>query len=215
MTGSELEERKFTLSDSLKNRAANMKKLRLEEVCILLVDISSSMHDATEEGMSKIDAVRQSIPNLYAATHRVAYGMIGFNEDAHEIQSLTSNFGLIIGQAESISPRGSTNISAAMRVGLVMINNKDTERKRMILLSDGSDNIEQDMVEECIIRCQEEKVVVDTIAFGRDADELRLREIAKRTGGVFYSAKSVRKLAEAYKKLNFDVRYLTCSTINL
>ena len=211
MTGKELEERKQTLVDKLKLKASTLSQATLSEICIILVDTSSSMGDRVNRdgGGSKIEAVRLAIPNLRAMGVKVMYGLVGFGSEAFTYQKLTFQFGLILSQGEMLHPEGMTNISAGLEEGLQMLGGKFAEKKRMILLSDGQANVEVERIDHYLSLCQEGKVIVDTIAFGDSADKRRLKDIAEKTGGIFYEAGNEQQLKEAYGKLNYNVRYLS------
>lgn len=210
MTGKEVTERQTSLAERLEKQASSLQSHKLEELCIILVDASGSMHDRCEDGHTKLEAVKLALPQLQVFGHRVAYGLVTFSTQATPLQTPTSNFGLIFGQMEGVISGSMTNISSAIRCGMDMFIGKQVVRRRMILLSDGQNNEETANLPLLIKQCMEEAIVIDTIAFGKDADEMLLREIAKLTGGVFYSAKAgVKQLAEVYAKLNFNVRYLT------
>jgi len=212
MTGKELEERQQTLVDRLKSKASslNLNQGTLSELCIILVDTSSSMSEPINkrEGRSKIEAVRLAIPNLRAMGVRVMYGLVGFGDTAFTYQHLTFQFGLILSQGEMLHPEGMTNITAGLREGLQMMSGKFAEKKRMILLSDGQANVEVDRIDHYLSLCREGGVVVDTISFGESADKVRLRDIAQKTGGIFSDADSVEELQKVYARLNYAVRYL-------
>lgn len=212
MTGKELEERQQTLTDRLKSKAStfNLTQGTLSEICIILVDTSSSMHDRInrQEGRSKIEAVRMAIPNLRAIGAKVLYGLVGFGNTASILQHLTFQFGLILSQGEMLQPEGMTNMTAGLREGLEMMRGKFTEKKRMILLSDGQANMEEERIDYYLSLCQEGGVIVDTISFGESADKARLRDIAQKTGGIFSDASSAEELQKVYARLNYAVRYL-------
>ena len=210
MEGKELEERKATLADQLKAKAATMSKGALEEICLILVDTSTSMCESINRigGRSKLEAVRLAIPNLRALNSRLMYGLIGFGDSAEIIQNLTMQFALILSQGERLTPNGTTNMTDGMRKGLGILGERFAEKKRMILLSDGHANIEEGQLDMMVTACIERVITVDTIAFGETADRKRLREIAIRTGGVFYEAGDELQLQQAYSKLNYNVRYL-------
>lgn len=210
MIGNELEERKQTLADTLKARAINVSQGLLSEICIILVDTSSSMNESINKnaGRSKIEAVRLAIPNLQARGVKVMYGLVGFGSHASTYQQLTMLFGLILLQGEMLHPEGMTNITAGLREGLEMMVGKIAEKKRMIMLSDGYANEETHLIDHKLALCREGGVIVDTIAFGDSADRERLKDIANKTGGVFYEAGSEQQLKDAYAKLNYSVRYL-------
>jgi Mg-chelatase subunit ChlD len=212
MTGKELEERQQTLVDRLKAKAStiNLNQGTVSEICIILVDTSSSMHDRInkQEGKSKIEAVRLAIPNLRAIGVKVMYGFVGFGDTASTYQQLTFQFGLILSQGERLCPEGMTNMTAGLREGLQMLGGRFAEKKRMILLSDGQANIEADKIDYYVGLCCEGGVVVDTISFGTSADKQRLRNIASRTGGIYCDAEDEKALQEVYARLNYNVRWI-------
>lgn len=210
MTGNELEERKQTLADKLKSKASTIQQGTLSEICIILVDTSSSMNEHINKvgGRSKIEAVRLAIPNLRATGTKVMYGLVGFGSESFTYQQLTMQFGLILSQGEMLQPEGMTNLTAGLREGLGMMGGKFAEKKRMILLSDGCANLETERIDYYLSLCREGGVICDTIAFGESADKGRLKDIANKTGGIFYEAGSEQQLREAYAKLNYSVRYI-------
>lgn len=208
MTGTEVEERKQTLVDKLKSRAANLKEMKMEEVCIILIDTSSSMEECCKNGESKLMAVKRSIPYLQARGSYVGYGLVGFGSSAYPVQSVTTSFSTIILHSDHLTASGQTNIPQAIKLGMEMMNDREVEKKRMILMSDGDNNCDRNLMEREITSCIEEKVVVDTIAFGDHADVNLLRSIATRTGGIFQQVESPLQLQEAYGKLNYQIRYL-------
>lgn len=208
MNEQSLEERKQTLVEKLKKRAVNFERKTLEEIVIILIDNSGSMEDYCKSGLTKLDAVKQSIPFLQARGSYVGYGMVIFSTTAIPIQQPTTNFSSILIQLDILLTEGSTNIPAALREGLQMFLERTVDKKRMILLSDGCNNVEQEMMDQRISDCIRENVIVDTIAFGDNADINLLKSISTRTGGMFQKVNSPLQLEEAYKKLNFQVRYL-------
>jgi Mg-chelatase subunit ChlD len=208
MTGKEVEERKQTLVDKLKARSAILQQKQMEEICIILVDTSSSMNGACKNGESKMMAVKRSIPYLQARGSYVGYGLVGFGSTAYPIQTVTTSFSTIILHSNHLEAMDQTNIPDAIKIGRQMMEDREVEKKRMILMSDGDNNCSQGLMERMITGCIKEKVVVDCIAFGDHADKNLLRSIATRTGGIFQEALTPEQLAGAYGKLNYQVRYL-------
>ena len=210
MEGKEIEERKQTLADSLKVRAATLSPGVIDEVCIILVDTSGSMTESIGgmDHRSKIEAVKLAIPQLRPLGVRVLFGLVGFGNEGQVYQQPTSQFSLLLSQVESIFITGQTNMTDGLRKGLELFNGKVAPKKRMILLSDGQANYEVDRIPTILESCRERSVVVDTIAFGISADRARLRMIAEMTGGVFYEAADTKQLEGVYQKLNYSVRYI-------
>jgi len=204
-----IEKRKETMVDALKSRATNLiPKTSFEEAIIILVDVSGSMNGGCENGKSKLENVKRSLPGLWARGSYVSYGLVAFSTQSYPITQPTTNFQRLLTEAETLMIYDMTNIPAAMRDGLIMLQDLVTERKRMILMTDGHNNSEQFEMERLIEQCVSANIVVDTIAFGADADEVLLSGIAKRTGGIFTKAISALQLAETYRNLNFQVRYI-------
>jgi len=203
-----VEERKQTLVEKLKERATNIKAKELEEICIILTDISTSMDEGCPNGESKLMAVKRSIPYLQARGSYLMYSLIAFGSEAHLIQQPTSNFSTITLQADHLVTQGMTNIPAALKMGIKMTDESTALKKRMILMTDGCNNEDGHLMEHSIQSCIDKKVMVDTISFGRSADINLLKSIAKRTGGMFQEADSPLALQQAYAKLNSQVRYL-------
>lgn len=208
MTGKEVEERKATLVDKLKARAANLEKREMEEIIIILVDTSGSMEEPCRNGDTKLGAVKKSIPYLQARGSYIGYGLVGFGSQAYPIQQTTSNFSTVLIKSDLLIAEGQTNIPSAISEGLKMFKDRTVEKRRMILLSDGSNNCDRNLMERRIEECITESVIIDSISFGENADTNLLRSIARRTGGIYQHAASPLALQESYAKLNFQIRYL-------
>jgi Mg-chelatase subunit ChlD len=204
----EIEQRKQTLVDKLKARSATLQQKQMEEVCIILVDTSSSMNESCKNGESKMMAVKRSIPYLNAPGSYVGYGLVGFGSTAYPIQQVTTSFSTIILHSDHLMASGQTNIPHSLRLGREMMGDRSVEKKRMILMSDGENNCDRNLMEREITKAIQDKILIDTIAFGDHADINLLRSIAMRTGGKFQQVESPLQLQEAYAKLNYTVRYL-------
>jgi len=208
MEKSEVEERQQTLAERLKARAANIERRKLEEIAIILIDASGSMADHCKSGKTKMQAVKDSVPYLQARGSYVEYGMVSFDSNAQPIQQPTTNFSAILIQLDVLQPGAATNIPSALNEGLKMFMERQVEKKRMILMSDGENNEEKFNLDQRVTDCVKAGVVVDTIAFGDNADVSLLQSIATRTGGMFQKVDDPLQLEQAYQKLNFQVRYL-------
>ena len=213
----ELQER---VVDKLKARAAGLiQKKQYDELEIILIDVSGSMHEGCENGQSKLENVKQSIMYLNTPGAYIAYGSVAFDNTGYPIQPLTTNFAEVIMGCDSLTPRGSTCFASAIQEGIKMMADKPCEKRRMILMTDGSDNVDQRWTSEMVDECVTLHIIIDTIGFGVDVNERNLMEIAKRTGGIYQHALSPLQLQEAYQKLNYAIRYLehkpNGSTINL
>lgn len=187
------------------------EKKEMEEACIILLDRSGSMNEASGSE-TKIGAVKKSVPFLSAPGHYINYSLIAFNDFADVIAKPTTGFGNVIAGLDFLMPAGGTCFSSAISLGLSLLKGEglkeEPQRKRMILLSDGQNNVDREGLWGVVDRCVEEKVVIDTLAFGRDADTQLLQEIARKTGGKYQFVDSPLALEQAYRKLNFNVRWI-------
>ncbi len=205
----ELEVRKQTLVDKLKSQSSNLiQKRQFDEICIILIDVSGSMNESCENGISKLENVKQSLPGLRPQKGCVSFGLIAFSDEGYPIMYPTTNFNRLLVEAQSLLVSGMTNIPSAIREGLKMMSDFLSSHHRLILMTDGSNNEETYNMEREIEHCISSHTIVDTIGFGKSADTTLLKSIAERTGGIFQTATSVMQLAESYRKLNFDIRYI-------
>jgi Mg-chelatase subunit ChlD len=203
------------ISSKMKERIAHLQKvghLELEEECCILIDVSGSM-GGTCGSISKLEAAKQAIPLLQAINHRIKYSLIAFGDHATTMMEATTNFNSIIRMSETLLISGSTNMTAAIREGLAQMEDAGEWKLRMIILSDGQPNVEADGLDKIVGACVEKRIAIDTIAFGKDANEQLLMNIASRTGGQFHRADSPLALQNVYRKLNYDLRYLTNHTV--
>jgi len=204
------------IAERLKKRASEIVERPLEEVLVVLVDTSSSMGETVESGYSKLQVVHKAVPLLEGRGHYLEYGLIGFGSQATQIQPFTQSFSSLIFQVEFMQPTGMTAMVPAISLGVDMIcskiqlrPNQPDLKKRMVLLTDGHGNIDDSRLMMVVQKCKEVGVVVDTIGFGRDADEQTLQMISRETGGKYQKADSPLELEAAYQKLNYNQRYLT------
>jgi Mg-chelatase subunit ChlD len=203
----QLAERITTMAEKLKKRSANLtERKQFEEACIILIDVSGSMGTPCENSMTKLENVKQSFQYLHSSNHFITYGLVSFGSSAEAISNPTTNFPALVSLADSLMLQGQTNMADGLSVALELIIPQRSEKKRFILMSDGANN-GRDIWEE-VNHCKENEVVIDTISFGRDADDVTLKKIAEVTEGKFIKANSPLQLQQAYQQLNYNMRYL-------
>lgn len=95
---------------------------------------------------------------------------------------------------------GATNFAAALREAREVMRKQPNWRvKRVILVSDGEDNVETAQVQPLVRELAGMKVRIDCIAFGPWTSTRRLDEIAKTTRGRVLRAQNLRELKAALK----------------
>jgi Ca-activated chloride channel family protein len=164
--------------------------LVVPQVAVVLVLDSSGSMRRNIMGSSRS---QQQIANESAAEalevldERDLIGVVSFSSGAREVVSIGPNNRPQDTRAriESISSSGGTNIGAGLRMAGEMLESVEASTKHIILLSDGEAMNVQELpgIADALGSMG---VKVSTIAVGDQADEQSMREIASRSGGVYY-----------------------------
>jgi uncharacterized protein YegL len=167
---------------------------------IMVVDCSGSMKDDGKMGQAKIAVKLLSDffvnnPLSIAAqwsqsTHSFAdVALVAFNNQASTLAVLghsknkTDFFNLV----NSLRADGGTDLGTGLGEARRLYSERNSQSEvRIILLSDGKDagKTRERMVQEL----KRQKIILDTIALGGDADHELMQRIAKSTGGNYYTA---------------------------
>ncbi len=99
----------------------------------------------------------------------------------------------------SLSSGGSTNVGAGLAVAYEHLSMCELESRAAVLLSDGENNSGSYDAE--VIKFEQAGWPISTVAFGKDADQEMLSEIAYRTGGTFSPA-GLSDISRVYHKMN-------------
>ena len=135
-------------------------------------------------------------------------GVVNFNTSASlavPIQKVTDeNMQWFTQGIDSIRAGGGTKFYPALNGASSLLLNRNYTRVDFIFLSDGSPSDWND-VPEALRQLKEDNIRVTSIAFGEEANRPNLMDIAKITGGKFYSSANVNSLSEIFKKAVDDV----------
>lgn len=156
---------------------------------VVVLDSSGSMR-RKPMGSSRS---QQQIANESAAAalkildERDLIGVVAFSEAAREIVEIGPNDRPDDTKAriESIGSNGGTNIGAGLGIAQRMLESVEAGTKHIVLLSDG-ESMNPETLPGIADRLGEQGIKVSTIAVGDDADEPGMRDIARRSGGVYY-----------------------------
>ncbi len=165
----------------------------------LVVDRSGSM---TGEKLAK---AKQAADSFFAGLGPSDYScLVTFCGDAvteiELLQVVPENKRKLQADIGFVQAGGSTNIGAGLIHGLHQLKKvSDSIRKSALLLSDGRHNTGElwPVVEEY----EKRRWSVYTIAYGSDADQKTLAQIARRTGGTFFPA-SLPNITQVYHKIS-------------
>ncbi|MFD1031135.1 VWA domain-containing protein [Metaplanococcus flavidus] len=88
----------------------------------------------------------------------------------------------------SVAPGGGTEIYSSLAEAYSQLENKDLQRKHIILLTDGQSASPHDPY-ELIERGVDNKITLSTVAIGQDADSVLLESLAQSGNGRFYDVR--------------------------
>lgn len=184
------------------------------EVLIMAIDCSGSMMDVARAGESatKSQAARDAaIALLNVCGPGSVVGAVAFSDRVLE----TIEPGTIRARVDErlrYFPKydGGTIFVDALKASFEAIKKAGEKKvRRIILMTDGLDYPEfRDNLMDFLKVLKTNKVIVDCVAFGGDADRALLQKIADETGGVLKEAKDAASLTKAFLQLEAGIRGL-------
>jgi Mg-chelatase subunit ChlD len=178
---------------------------------VLAIDTSTSMRGpiAAPNGrtLTKLDAAKEAM--LLLAQHKAAnlpqdlLGGVHFGSDASEVFPLTKpGHPLIAQRVQTLTPAGSTNLEAGLRLAMNMLRTRPSGFLRsIVLLSDGQPDSRTGL-DALVDEARRDRIRIHTIGVGTgpDLDEALLRSISSRTvGGTYQHVLSLGELARALR----------------
>jgi Mg-chelatase subunit ChlD/ribosomal protein L40E len=168
---------------------------------VLVLDRSGSMNHVLVRGeskdISKIDLAKDAsskFVNMLSENDRIA--LITFSGNAELKVELTNDRVKVINNINSLTAQGSTAMGDAMRLALNVLKKSSSERKVIVLLTDGCHNSGRETPEAVLRDAKEMKIPIFTIGIGTgevkdpSSDECFnediLRKISVETGATFY-----------------------------
>jgi Ca-activated chloride channel homolog len=171
----------------------------------IVVDNSSSMRD-------KRDEISQAVVNLIRASNpRDEIFVVNFTDNPYLDQDFTSNVNLLQAALHQVSTRGSTALYDAVVASAAHLNKANLDKKVLLVITDGQDNMSQETLQEAARRLQQANgptlYAVGLLgggmqARGRDA----LESLADGTGGVAYFPASLDQVDNLTRTVAHDIR---------
>ncbi len=172
----------------------------------IVVDNSGSMRDKREK-------VTQAVLNLIRASNpNDQIFVVNFSQNPYLDQDFTSNVNLLQAALHQVSARGSTALYDAIVASAVHLkNNTNLEKKVLLVITDGQDNMSQETLQEASRRLQQANgptlYAVGLLGSGlqrsgRDA----LQDLAAGTGGVAYFPDSLDQVDNITRTVAHDIR---------
>ena len=172
----------------------------------IVIDNSGSMRD-------KRDAVNRAVLSLIRASNpQDEIFVVNFSQNYYLDQDFTSDVRLLETALHQVSSSGSTALYDAIVASSVHLrNNPRLEKKVLLVITDGEDNMSQETLEEALARLQlKNGPTIYAIGLvgsgmqrrGKDA----LQKLAQDTGGVAYFPDSLNQVADITSTVAHDIR---------
>ena len=197
----------FTVSEDGSSQA--ITSFRREDVPVaigIVVDNSGSMRDKREK-------VSEAVLNLIRASNpKDEVFVVNFGENFYLDQDFTSNVNLLQAALHQVSARGSTALYDAIVASAVHLkSNTPLEKRVLLVITDGQDNMSQETLQEASRRLQQANgptlYAIGLLGSGlQKSGREALDELAAGTGGVAYFPDSLDEVDSITRTVAHDIR---------
>lgn len=172
----------------------------------ILIDNSSSMRDKRER-------VNRAVLNLIRASNpQDEVFLVNFSQNAYLDQDYTSNISLLEQGLRQTPMQGSTALYDAIVASAGHLkNNPRLEKKLLLVITDGQDNMSQETLQEATRHLQERNgpslYAIGLMGLGlQNRGREALQALSGATGGSAFFPQSLDELTEITKALAHDIR---------
>jgi uncharacterized protein YegL len=179
---------------------------RLNRDIAIVVDRSGSMEGQKLADLK--DAVSIFLQALTETPQSEMTGLVSYSTDATIDQELTLDLNLIDTTMQTIVADGYTAIGDGIKNGQQVLENgrgQSFAEKTMILMTDGIHNRGLDPA-IAARQAAQQRIVIHTITFGEGAEQARMQEVARITGGSFHHAPDGETLKQIYREVALTLR---------
>lgn len=194
---------------------------------MLAVDISASMQaldfSTSDKAISRLDVTKEVVGDFIKGRQGDRLGLILFGQNAYLHVPLTLDTATVSRMLESCAPGMAGNATAigdAIGMGVRTLRERPLGSRALILITDGEDNASSIPPLEAVKLAKQYDIRIYTIGIGKKGlvpfpnqgggfgmvevsmDEELLKEIAKETGGQYFSATTKKMLTSIYAKIN-------------
>ncbi len=191
------------------NQPEPITSFRREDVPVamgIVIDNSGSMRDKREK-------VNHAVLNLIRASNpQDEIFVVNFSQNSYLDQDFTSDVNLLQAALHQVSTRGSTALYDAVVASAIHLrNNPRLDKKVLLVVTDGQDNMSRETLQEAIRQLQPNKgLTVYAIGLtdegmtsaGRDA----LQNLASTTGGVSFFPQNLDEVNAITRAVAHDIR---------
>ena len=172
----------------------------------IVIDNSGSMRD-------KRDKVNQAVLNLIRASNpQDEIFVVNFSQNYYLDQDFTSDTGLLERALHQASTQGSTALYDAVVASAVHLkNNPRLEKKVLLVITDGQDNMSQETLQEAAHQLQQSNgpslyAVGLTGGDLRDSGREALQRLSDGTGGVAFFPETLDDVGSITRSVAHDIR---------
>jgi Ca-activated chloride channel family protein len=195
---------------------------------ILAIDASGSMRAEDFVPKNRLEVAKEKVIEFVKNRKGDRIGMVVFGEESFTLCPLTSDYSFLLKRIEELKlgivPEDKTAIGMGLANSLNRIKTSKAKSKVIILLTDGVNNAGKIDPLTAAEMAKSFNVKIYTIGVGKEGwvrvpiqdplmgrtyaqmkteiDENTLREIAERTGGLYFRASSEEALGEIYQKID-------------
>jgi VWFA-related protein len=172
----------------------------------ILIDNSGSMRDKRQK-------VNQAVLNLIRASNPDDEAfLVNFSQNSYLDQDFTSDINLLQAALRQVSTRGTTALYDAVSASAVHLrNNPRLDKKVLLVITDGQDNMSRDTLQDAIRQLQPNKGLT-VYAIGLTDNGLKrtgreaLQNLALSTGGVAFFPQSLEDVDAITRTIAHDIR---------
>jgi VWFA-related protein len=199
------------------NGLQQIKLFRHEDIPLslgLVIDNSGSMRNKRERvNSAALSFVRESNPEDETF-------IVNFDDSAYLEQDFTGSIGDLIDALDQLDTRGETALYDAVFLSVDHVKAGKKDKKALLLISDGEDNVSKYGFNKVVEALRESKVTLYAIGLLEDNDQRgglfkkppskkakeNLEKFAEITGGQAYFPKSLDEVEEIVKDIAHDLR---------
>lgn len=198
-------------------REIAIKTMPGHEALVMLLDASGSMLDAADgpgtrisKLQAAIEAARVLVENSIEGVTSV--GVIMFGSTTQVLSGMNRDLGSVLDRLHvgNVGVCGSTRMDRGLEAAVQELQGAKNPVRRIILMSDGVPDDPMRTL-EIAEEVSGKGIVIDTVAFGRDADLRFLEGVSGYSKGVTKSASSAKDLRLTFGQLDATTRGLLSS----
>jgi len=190
---------------------------RREDVPVALgivIDNSGSMRDKRQK-------INQAVVNLVRASNsQDQVFVVNFGQTPYLDQDFTSDVNLLQTALHQVSSRGSTALyDAVVASNLHLRNNPSLDKKVLLVITDGQDNMSRETLQDAMRKLQSGKgatlyaIGLTDQGMNRSGQQA-LESLAESTGGVAFFPRSLDEVDEITREIAHDIRSQYTLTYN-